>query len=271
MEARAQEFGCSARDVYATLNMTNQSDFHSGTMGDFAHPGRCPSGEGPEMSTCPRAVFFDVDGVLVDSLPQHLQICRDKAVEFGLKLKIPTVDEFRQLVRRGTKVSPMRYFFLAVGFPEDYAARAVADYQREFIQRYRPKAFPGVSEMLKTLQAAELKLGLVTSNTRANVVPALGDAMQYFEESCLFFFDRYPEPKTKSWCLAEGARLLGVEPQACVYVGDQHADATAAREAGVRFLGVTYGWGISDDDKQYETAKSIIEISEKLIGMHAQV
>src|SRR6516162_11680517 len=120
-----------------------------------------------KMPTLPRAVFFDVDGVLVDSLPQHLQICRDKAVEFGLKLKIPTVDEFRQLVRRGTKVSPMRYFFLAVGFPEDYVARAVADYQREFIQRYRPKAFPGVSEMLKTLQAAELKLGLVTSNTRA--------------------------------------------------------------------------------------------------------
>ena len=164
VEARGRNSGV-ARDVYATLNLTNQSDFHSGTMGDFAHPLRCPSGEGPEMSTCPRAVFFDVDGVLVDSLPQHLQICRDKAVEFGLKLKIPTVDEFRQLVRRGTKVSPMRYFFLAVGFPEDYAARAVADYQREFIQRYRPKAFPGVSEMLKTLQAAELKLGLVTSNT----------------------------------------------------------------------------------------------------------
>jgi phosphoglycolate phosphatase-like HAD superfamily hydrolase len=139
-----------------------------------------------KMPICPRAVFFDVDGVLVDSLPQHLQICRDKAVEFGLKLKIPTVDEFRQLVRRGTKVSPMRYFFLAVGFPEDYAARAVADYEREFIQRYRPKAFPGVSKMLKTLQAAEVKLGLVTSNTRANVVPALGNAMQYFEERAAF-------------------------------------------------------------------------------------
>ena len=216
------------------------------------------------MPTFPRAVFFDVDGVLVDSLPQHLQICHDKAIEFGLKLKIPTVDEFRQLIRRGTKVSPMHYFFLAVGFPEDFAARAVADYEREFMQRYRPKTFVGTSEMLKTLQSGGLKLGLVTSNTRANVMPALGNAMQYFEESCLFFFDRYPEPKTKSWCLAEGARLLGLEPQACVYVGDQPADAVAAREAGVRFLGVTYGWGISQDDKQYDLAKSVIEIPAKL-------
>jgi phosphoglycolate phosphatase len=223
------------------------------------------------MPTCPRAVFFDVDGVLLDSLPQHLQICHDKAVEFGLKLKIPSVDEFRQLVRRGTKVSPMRCFFLAVGFPEDLAARAVADYEREFIQHYTPKIFPGVGKMLNSLRTAGLKLGLVTSNTRANVAPVLGNAMQYFEESCLFFFDRYPQPKTKSWCLAEGARLLGLEPQACMYVGDQPADAIAAREAGVSFLGVTYGWGISQDDKQYDTAKSVAEISDKLVGSHAQI
>jgi N-acetyl-D-muramate 6-phosphate phosphatase len=221
------------------------------------------------MPTFPRAVFFDVDGVLVDSLPQHLQICHDKAIEFGLKLKIPTVDEFRQLVRRGTKVSPMHYFFLAVGFPENLAARAVEDYKTEFMQRYRPKAFPGLDKMLTTLRSTGLKLGLVTSNTRANVVPALGNAMSYFEESCLFFFDRYPEPKAKSWCLAEGARLLGFEPQTCVYVGDQPADAAAAREASVRFLAVTYGWGISKEDKQYEAARSIAEISDKLVGLPA--
>jgi len=101
------------------------------------------------MSSFPRAVFFDVDGVLVDSLPQHLQICRDKSIEFGLDIRIPTVEEFRDLVRRGTKVSPMRYFFLAVGFPEDLAERAVADYDRDFVQRYRPRTFPGVERMME--------------------------------------------------------------------------------------------------------------------------
>jgi phosphoglycolate phosphatase-like HAD superfamily hydrolase len=99
-------------------------------------------------------------------------------------------------------------------------------------------------------------------------VPALGHAMQYFEESCLFFFDRFPEPKSKSWCLVEGTRLLGLEGRACVYVGDQPADAVAAHEAGVRFLGVTYGWGLSEDEEQYETAKSISEVSERVVGLH---
>jgi beta-phosphoglucomutase-like phosphatase (HAD superfamily) len=94
--------------------------------------------------------------------------------------------------------------------------------------------------------------------------------MEYFDERCLFFFDRYPEPKTKPWCLAEGARLLGVWPKECVYVGDQPGDATAATDAGTRFLGVTYGWGISQCDNRYETTKSICEIPDRLIGLHAQ-
>lgn len=217
-----------------------------------------------------RAVFFDIDGVLIDSLPQHLQICRDKAKEFGLKLRIPTVDEFRELIRRGTKVSPMRCFFLAVGFPEAIADRAVADYEREFMQRYRPKAFTGVPKLLATLRKAGLEIGLVTSNTRVNVTPALGDSMKYFDPRCLFFFDRYPVPKPKPWCLLEGARLLGVEPRECLYVGDQPSDAAASFDAGVGFLGVTYGWGISDEDTQYILAKSVLEITEKLIGLHAQ-
>jgi N-acetyl-D-muramate 6-phosphate phosphatase len=217
-----------------------------------------------------RAVFFDVDGVLIDSLPQHLQICCDKAQEFGLDLKIPNVDEFRELVRRGTKVSPMRYFFLAVGFPESYVERAVADYEQEFMRRYRPKAFAGIDNMLASLRKVGLDLGLVTSNTRANVVPALGHSMKYFDERCLFFFDRYPEPKTKPWFLAEGSRVQGVEPEECIYVGDQPNDATAATEVGMRFLGVTYGWGISQCDKQYETAKNVLELSEKLIALRAQ-
>ncbi len=221
------------------------------------------------MSFALEAVFFDIDGVLIDSLPQHLQICRDKASEFGLSVKIPTVEEFREMVRRGTKVSPMLYFFLAVGFPEDLAKRAVIDYENEFMRRYRPKCFAGTGRLLLSLADAGLKLGLVTSNTRANVEPALGEAMKHFDQRCLFFFDRYPEPKPKPWCLREGARLLHLEPRQSVYVGDQPADAAAARDAGTQFLAVTYGWGITEDDKQYEKAGSILEISDKLIRLHA--
>src|ERR1044072_5791770 len=185
-----------------------------------------------------QAVFFDVDGVLIDSLPQHLQVCRDKADELGLRLQIPTVPEFRLIVRSGIKVSPMREFFRVVGFPEALLDRLVEDYDRDFMRRYRPDAFPGVDEMLRGIRATGFKLGLVTSNIAANVRPALAGSLDLFEQDCLFFFDRYPEPKAKDWCLAEGARLLGLSAAECLYVGDQPADAAAAAAAGQRFLAV---------------------------------
>ena len=36
------------------------------------------------------------------------------------------------------------------------------------------------------------------------------------------------------------------------------------------FFGVTYGWGISGHDKQFDTAKSVGQIAEKLIPLHAE-
>ena len=164
----------------------------------------------------------------------------------------------------------MRRFFLAVGFPEHIVDRAVADYERDFSQRYRPKAFAAVDQMLKALWAAGVHLGLITSNIRRNVTPALADAMALFDERCLFFFDRYRIPKTKTWCLTEGFRILQIGSGDCAYVGDQPEDARAASEAGVHFLGVTYGWGISDGDKHYSRAKTVLNIPDKLIELGIQ-
>ncbi|SRR6266849_1303567 len=216
-----------------------------------------------------RAAFFDVDGVLLDSLPQHLQICRDEARAFGLQLEVPDVNRFRAMVSRGTKVSPMSEFFRAVGFPDPYIAQAVAEYERGFMERYKPRKFGHVDETLERLHAAGLQLGLVTSNTRANVEPALGGAMRYFDPRAVFFFEDGLFSKSKSASLVEGARRLGASPAECVYVGDQPADADAAASAGLRFLGVTYGWGIPQGEARFDTVDTVAEIAQRLAGVPA--
>jgi phosphoglycolate phosphatase len=219
------------------------------------------------MKNAIHVVMFDVDGVLIDSLPQHLQICRDKAAEYRLKIDVPTVDEFRRMVSLGKKVSPMRDFFFAVGFPEENLDRAELDYKAEFMKRYSPPVFNGAHEMLHRLHELGLRLGLVTANIKDNVAPALGKSMKLFDERCLFFQDRYVVPPSKSWCLNEGARLLDANALNCVYVGDQPADARAAFDAGWQFLGVTYGWGIVSGETKFETASSIDEIPDKILAI----
>jgi len=100
------------------------------------------------------AVIFDVDGVLLDSLAPHLQICRDKNKEYGLGLSIPDADDFRNIVRKGVKISPMSYFFKAVGFPEKYAEMAFLQYKKVFTHDYAPKPFPRIDEVLSGLSSA---------------------------------------------------------------------------------------------------------------------
>jgi phosphoglycolate phosphatase-like HAD superfamily hydrolase len=211
------------------------------------------------------AVVFDVDGVLVDSFDAHLRICRDKSHEYGLALTIPDAAGLRAMVERGIVISPMKQFFLAVGFPEAQADRADASYRLEFVDKYRPHAFDGVGEMLAQLAAHDVRLGMITSNTLANVRPSLGNLMKYFDPRCLFARDE-PSAPGKPEALRRAASAWSVPPDRVVYVGDQRQDFDAAREAGARFLGVTYGWGIDGADLEIPKVDTPREIASRIMS-----
>lgn len=210
------------------------------------------------------AVMFDVDGVLLDSLTPHLQICADKSREYGLGLSIPTPQAFKGMVRAGVKISPMKFFFQAVGFPSDYADLATAQYNETFIRDYAPKPFPEVAQMLSILATSGLPLGIVTSNVRSNIDSALGSSMRFFRPDCIFTKD-HPAQDSKAEALRSAAKKMDVLTNEMAYVGDQPADWTAARQAGVRFLGVTYGWGISDDDEEFPFVTSVMAIADHFV------
>jgi len=218
------------------------------------------------VSPPPQAVFFDVDGVLLDSLAAHLSYCADKAREYGLSgITVPDETSFRLQVSEGMRISPMLAFFRALGFDDASAQRGAADYGREFRVRHHPLPFAGVGAMLQRLREAPVPLGLVTSNTRANVERALGPLLHHFVPECCLYVDSFPVERSKDWCLQEGARRLGVLPAHCVYVGDQPNDARAAQKAGMGFLGVSYGWGLVTGQNDLPLVSCVEDIAPALL------
>jgi phosphoglycolate phosphatase len=212
-----------------------------------------------------KCILFDIDGVLLDSLPQHLQICRDLARRYDLALEIPSAPQMRRQISAGLIVSPMRQLFLAVGFPPGFADQAVSEYQREFAVRYRPRLFPGVPEMLMNVHGAGLPMGLVTANIRENVEPALHESMGLFDARCLYFYQSAMADISKAAALTAIVTRLGVAPAECIYVGDQPSDQAAAVAAGCQFLGVAYGWGIMGDEGRFDVVQSVAGLSRDLL------
>lgn len=206
-----------------------------------------------------RLVLFDVDGVLLDSLIPHLEICEDKKREFGLEISIPSASELKVMARRGVRISPMKCFFMAVGFPPDLAERADRQYQRVFQQKYAPAAFPHVDRMLADLHEGGLRMGIVTSNIWSNIAVALGDSMKYFDPELIYSKESVAEI-SKSQAITAAMVKARVQPMETLYIGDQLADFEAASAAGAGFLGVSYGWGLSDEDDMCPIARSISDI-----------
>lgn len=210
-----------------------------------------------------KGILFDVDGVLLDSLGPHLRICEDKNKEYGLNLKIPNAVELKQMARNGVRISPMEFFFQAVGFSQEYAEKATRQYQDIFMRFYRPVPFKGVDATLKTLHGSGLQMGIVTSNVRANVVEALGQSIKYFDQGCIYTKDNM-EGLSKAEAIVSAIRHFNIEREETLFVGDQPSDYSAATEAKVDFLGVTYGWGISVKDNEFPHINEISEICDYL-------
>jgi histidinol-phosphate phosphatase family protein len=110
----------------------------------------------------------------------------------------------------------------------------------------------GARACLDRLRAADLKLGVVSNQSgigRGTITYAQMQAVNARIEEMLGHFDGWfvcphaPEDrcacrKPKPKLLLDAADAFGVEPSACVFVGDTDADAEAARNAGMRMLRV---------------------------------
>jgi phosphoglycolate phosphatase len=215
-------------------------------------------------------VLFDVDGVLLDSLPAHLQICRDKNKEYGLGLRIPTPAQFKRMARsRRHRISPMKYFFKAVGFKEKDAEKADRQYRRIFAKKYPPRPFPGMYRALRSLDRAGLGLGIVTSNVRTNVVSALGTSIRFFRPQFIFSKDS-AAGSSKAKSIRAALKVLKAKPEETIYIGDQQADWEAAKATKVNFLGAGYGWAISATDKGFPVVRDISGIPAYILPRAAR-
>ena len=208
-----------------------------------------------------RAVLFDLDGTLIDTLPDlHAAAC---AMLNDLGRPPLPLESIRAYVGRGIPNLIKRVLANSLHVAEDPnppPPEAVASYRRHYAHENgrNAKVYPGVLEGLALLRAQGVPLGVVTNKADTFIQPLLEQTglSGYFE--VLVGGDRLPKVKPDPMPLVWACGRLGVSPAETLFIGDSINDALAARAAGCPVFLLPYGYN-EDRDVHELDCDAIVE------------
>jgi len=192
----------------------------------------------------PRLVMFDLDGTLMDSVPD-LAAAVDKMLML-LGREPAGIERVRDWVGNGSRVLVRRA--LAGGLNHDGVADELADEALAlFMQAYSgghelTAVYPGVRECLDWLREREVKLAIITNKPAQFIEPLLEEKglAGYFQ--WLVGGDTLPQQKPDPAALFWVMDKAGVAPGESLFVGDSRNDVRAAKAATVPCVALTYGY-----------------------------
>ncbi len=179
-----------------------------------------------------KAVIFDVDGVLIDSLNANVKFYQDLLVYVGYKspprseifklLHLPMMDVIKILTKLTSEKEIRRIWELgksrSVSYPYDLVST--------------PK---DLEQTIKDLNK-KYALGIVTSRIRGGVftVPQLAHLKQYFKVAIYYEDTKKHKPNPDPLLLA--AEKLKIKPENIVYIGDMESDIQSAKASHMKMI-----------------------------------
>ena len=196
------------------------------------------------MISKPEMILIDVDGTLVDSVPD-LHYCVDEMMK-ALEMPLRGEAKVRTWVGNGVERLVRRALIDNLdGEPDDALFEKAYPI---FLELYaentskRSRLYPGVIEGLDYLQSAGFKLGCVTNKAEQFTVPLLKDLGIYDRFGIVVSGDTLPEKKPHPLPLLHAAEFFGVKPEHAMMLGDSMSDVKAARAAGFQIVCMSYGY-----------------------------
>jgi 2-phosphoglycolate phosphatase len=209
-----------------------------------------------------RAVLFDLDGTLLDTAPDMVNALNELRRERHLGA-LPS-ETVRPLVSHGAGR------LVKLGFP-DADAPMTLELQQRYLEIYRgalsveTRLFAGMGTVLARIAELGLLAGIVTNKPAWLTEPLLEELGLTGSFACVVSGDTVAERKPHAMPMLHAARLAGVGPGECLYVGDAERDIQAAHAAGMPGLVATYGYLQSDEDWQSWGADGFISEPRELL------
>lgn len=192
----------------------------------------------------PKLVIFDLDGTLLDSVPDLASAVDRMLLQLGRP--VAGIERVRDWVGNGSMVLVRRALAGSIEHASVDGQEAELAHQA-FLQAYSgghalTRVYPGVMAFLDALEARGIAMAVATNKPERFVAPLL-------EEKGMCSYFRWlvggdtlpvqkPDPAALHWIMQQAD--VGVADT--LFVGDSRNDVLAGRAAGVKVLAVSYGY-----------------------------
>jgi len=194
-----------------------------------------------------RAVLIDLDGTLLDTVPDLADAANAMLAELG-RLTLP-VESIRDFVGKGIPNLVGR----CLGYPGESdapeAREALAVFKRHYavVNGRRTRIYPGVQEGLRAMRAAGLKTACITNKAGAFTEQLLASTGLATLLDMTVSGDTLAEKKPHPLPFLHICERFGIAPAEALVVGDSRNDVAGARAAGCPVFCVPYGYSEGED------------------------
>jgi len=197
-----------------------------------------------------KAIIFDLDGVIVDTAVFHYLAWKKLANTMGFDLTeaqneqlkgISRMESLDILLKIGNKGS------LSTAEKQQLATSKNKWY-RENILKMTPKdILPGVMEFLETLKNADYKMAIGSSSKNAGTILERIGLKNYFD--AVVDGTKISRSKPDPEVFLKGAQELNIPPEQCLVFEDAESGIEAAKNAGMKTIGVGQPENLPKADK----------------------
>ena len=195
-----------------------------------------------EISNCVpiHAVFFDLDGTLLDTAPDLVNAL-NALLATNNRNPLP-FDQVRNHVSQGSAA------LTRIGFPEVKQDSEFEPLRQQLLQYYADSIcvdtapFAEIEELLACIEEQQVPWGIITNKPAWLTDPLLDSLDLTRRAACVVSGDTLPQRKPEPEPLLHACELIGAAPSHSIYIGDDPRDIHAGNAAGMYTCVARYGY-----------------------------
>lgn len=184
----------------------------------------------------PKAVIFDMDGVIVDSMPYHFLAWYEALIPYGVR--VTCFDIYSKEGERWDKSLKDLLKKKGIVLTRELLHKIFEERQKIFRRYFKRLIFPGTREFLECLKAKDYLLGLVSGSPIGEIDHILPAGIKALFD-CVIGGDSVKKGKPHPEPYLKAASCLGVLPGECVVIENAPYGISSAKRAGMFCVAVS--------------------------------